>query len=70
MNIDIDTNIGVIMSSIKDMEEAHYHWIMSEIIDLISVYGYDNVMSDINNRYLSTLIDTDDTKVQQIVTEG
>lgn len=53
----------------KNMEEAHYHWIMSEIMDLISVYGYDNVMSDINNRYISTLIDTDYTKVQQIVTE-
>lgn len=58
------------MNSIKDMEEAHYHWIMSEIMDLISIYGYDNVMSDINNKYLSTLIDTDDTNVQQIVTEG
>lgn len=57
------------MNNIKDMEEAHYHWIMSEIMDLISIYGYDNVMSDINNKYLSTLIDTDDTKVQQIVTE-
>lgn len=57
------------MNSIKDMEEAHYHWIMSEIMDLISIYGYDNVMSDINNKYLSTLIDTDDTNVQQIVTE-
>lgn len=57
------------MNSIKDMEEAHYHWIMSEIMDLISIYGYDNVMSDINNKYLSTLIDTDNTKVQQIVTE-
>ena len=57
------------MNSIKDTEEAHYHWIMSDIMDLISIYGYDNVMSDINNRYLSTLIDTDDTNVQQIVTE-
>lgn len=59
-----DTDIDI-----DNMEEAHYHWIMSEIMDLISVYGYDNVMSDINNRYISTLIDTDNTKVQQIVTE-
>ncbi len=55
--------------NMSDNEEAHYHWTLSNIMSYIEEYGYDNIMSDINNRYLSTLIDTDDTKVQQIVTE-
>ena len=30
-----------------DQEEAHYHWVLSDICDMIRLYGYTKVLLDI-----------------------
>ena len=32
----------------EDFEEAHYWWVINEVIDLIRTHGYNTVLSDIN----------------------
>jgi hypothetical protein len=32
----------------QDLEEAHYYWVLSEILDMIEKYGYTLVMQDID----------------------
>jgi hypothetical protein len=36
-------------SDIQGMEEAHYHWVINDICDLINTYGYNKVISDIED---------------------
>ena len=31
-----------------DLEEAHYHWVLSDICDMIRLYGYTKVLIDID----------------------
>ena len=31
-----------------DMREAHYHWILSDVCDMIRLYGYTKVLIDID----------------------
>lgn len=31
-----------------DLEEAHYHWVLSDVCSLIRRYGYTKVMTDID----------------------
>ena len=31
-----------------DLEEAHYYWVLSEVCNLISQYGYSKVLMDID----------------------
>lgn len=36
-------------SDIQGMEEAYYHWVINDICDLINTYGYNKVISDIED---------------------
>ena len=31
-----------------DLEEAHYHWVLSDVCSLIRRYGYTKVLTDID----------------------
>ena len=31
-----------------DQEEAHYHWVLSDVCDMIRLYGYTKVITDID----------------------
>lgn len=31
-----------------DQEEAHYHWVLSDVCDMIRLYGYTKVLTDID----------------------
>ena len=42
-----------------DLEEAHYHWVLSDVCSLIRRYGYSKVMMDIDNA-----LRTDDLEVE------
>ena len=42
-----------------DMEEAHYHWVLSDVCSLIRRYGYSKVMMDIDKA-----LRTDDLEVE------
>lgn len=32
----------------EDMREAYYHWILSDVCDMIRLYGYTKVLIDID----------------------
>ena len=32
----------------EGLKEAHYHWVLSEVVDLIEEYGYLNVLIDMS----------------------
>jgi hypothetical protein len=34
----------------EDFKEAHYHWVVSEVVDLIEEYGQLNVLLDISEQ--------------------
>lgn len=36
------------MMTEESLEEAHYYWVLSEILDMIEQYGYPKVMHDID----------------------
>lgn len=42
-----------------DLEEAHYHWVLSDVCSLIRRYGYSKVMMDIDKA-----LRTDDLEVE------
>lgn len=42
-----------------DLEEAHYHWVLSDVCSLIRRYGYSKVMMDIDHA-----LRTDDLEVE------
>lgn len=42
-----------------DMEEAHYHWVLSDVCSLIRRYGYTKVLMDIDKA-----LRTDDLEVE------
>lgn len=33
---------------LNDLKEAHYHFILSDMVDLIAEHGYCNVMNDLD----------------------
>ena len=36
----------------EDFKEAHYHWVLSEVVDLIEEYGHLKVARDITEQLL------------------
>lgn len=42
-----------------DLEEAHYHWVLSDVCSLIRRYGYTKVLTDIDKA-----LRTDDLEVE------
>lgn len=38
----------LLMSDEQDMREAYYHWVLSDICDMIRAYGYTKVLIDID----------------------
>ena len=32
----------------EDMREAYYHWVLSDVCDMIRLYGYTKVLIDID----------------------
>ena len=42
-----------------DMREAYYHWVVSDVCDMIRLYGYTKVLMDIDKS-----LKTDDLEVE------
>ncbi len=40
--------VNMTEAEFQDLEEAHYYWILSEILDIIEKYGATKVMRDID----------------------
>lgn len=36
------------MMAEEDMREAYYHWVLSDVCDMIRLYGYTKVLLDID----------------------
>ena len=36
------------MEEQMDMREAYYHWVLSDVCDMIRLYGYTKVITDID----------------------
>lgn len=49
----------------QDMREAYYHWIVSDVCDMIRLYGYTKVLIDIDKA-----LRTDDLEVELKQTVG
>lgn len=43
----------------EDMREAYYHWVLSDVCDMIRLYGYTKVLTDIDKA-----LRTDDLEVE------
>ena len=43
----------------QDMREAYYHWVVSDVCDMIRLYGYTKVLTDIDKA-----LRTDDLEVE------
>ena len=43
----------------SDMREAYYHWVLSDVCDMIRLYGYSKVLMDIDKT-----LRTDDLEVE------
>lgn len=40
----------------ESLEEAHYYWVLSEILDIIEKYGYPKVMHDIDEALIQRAV--------------
>lgn len=40
--------MGLKMEEQMDMREAYYHWVLSDVCDMIRLYGYTKVLIDID----------------------
>lgn len=49
----------------QDMREAYYHWVVSDVCDMIRLYGYTKVLTDIDKA-----LRTDDLEVELQSTIG